>query len=200
MTFDTAVLAQGDNRVLVPLAEPPAPRSQGLLTQQHKRSESQAPFSTTESEDSCRIQQTKLKSNLLAPALSLDHTLELQANKPELGMSSSTQSFENVSESQNKLESNTESPTIQCGQNSIPEHIKLESNTELSTQPPVRAIGSRSWKGRILVWSCCWCRDYSGNYTTSGMITEILCCPNCTHLRCSGCAVELVTIRSHRHG
>ncbi|TGO27929.1 hypothetical protein BPAE_0034g00080 [Botrytis paeoniae] len=196
-TFDAAVLAQGDNRLLVPPAESAAPQPKGLLKQQHKKFEFQAPFSTTESEDSSRPTQTELKSNLLAPALSLEHALELQDNKLELSMDSSSRSFKNISESQNKLESNTESPTMQSGPDSVPQHTKLESDTELSTQPFV--IASGSWKSRVFIWSCCCCRDYSGNYTSSGMTAQLMDCPTCSHLRCSDCPVEWVKIRSYHH-
>lgn len=46
------------------------------------------------------------------------------------------------------------------------------------------------------IWSCCWCRDYSGMYNSSGMTTQILSCPACTHDRCNDCHVEWVKLRS----
>ncbi|TEY32607.1 hypothetical protein BOTCAL_0715g00030 [Botryotinia calthae] len=50
--------------------------------------------------------------------------------------------------------------------------------------------------GSVCIWSCCWCRDSSGNYTSTGMTTQIVNCPACTHIRCSDCPVEWVKLRS----
>ncbi|TGO14656.1 hypothetical protein BTUL_0050g00510 [Botrytis tulipae] len=50
--------------------------------------------------------------------------------------------------------------------------------------------------GAVCIWKCCWCRDLSGNYTSTGMSTQIISCPGCAHVRCNDCPVEWVKIHS----
>ncbi|KAF7917842.1 uncharacterized protein EAE97_011980 [Botrytis byssoidea] len=47
-------------------------------------------------------------------------------------------------------------------------------------------------KGSACFWSCCWCRDYSGNYTSTGMTIATINCPGCGHLRCNECQAEWI--------
>ncbi|CCD49879.1 hypothetical protein BofuT4_P095870.1 [Botrytis cinerea T4] len=192
-TSDTADLDRRDHR----LAEPPASQAKEPLKQQDKF-EFEAPFSTTQSEDSSRLQNPVLKFDILPPDLSLKHTLELQDDKPGLGMESSTRPFKNISKPQNQPESNTKTLKIQSRPDLLPQQSNLKSDTEPSTQPFV--IASELWKSRVCIWSCCWCRDSSGNYTSSGITTQIISCQACCHVRCVDCHVEWVEIRHRHHG
>ncbi|KAF7857961.1 hypothetical protein EAF04_009318 [Stromatinia cepivora] len=55
-------------------------------------------------------------------------------------------------------------------------------------------------EGGVWVWSCCWCRDISGNYRSFGMTVEILSCPECGHGRWDSCYVGWVKIHSPTPG
>lgn len=93
-----------------------------------------------------------------------------------------------------RLESDAGPSTTPLEDFPMPQQSGQESRRSASTRIVMHT------KESVCIWSCCWCRDYSGNYTTSGMTTKITSCPGCVHARCNECPVEWVKIRSHQHG
>ncbi|KAF7940654.1 uncharacterized protein EAE97_006840 [Botrytis byssoidea] len=93
---------------------------------------------------------------------------------------------------------NTGLPKIQSKSVLELHRSELKSDARLSARPSATASGSL--ERHVCVWSCCWCRDYRGNYTSSGMTTKITNCPVCSHVRCNDCTTEWLKIRSYYHG
>ncbi|KAI9647472.1 hypothetical protein NHQ30_003857 [Ciborinia camelliae] len=74
----------------------------------------------------------------------------------------------------------------------------LSSSAMSQTRPSSSSSSSsrRRSTGGMWFWSCCWCRDISGNHRSSGMATTIISCPECMHVRCDSCYAEWVKTRS----
>ncbi|KAF7939693.1 hypothetical protein EAE99_001498 [Botrytis elliptica] len=81
--------------------------------------------------------------------------------------------------------SDTKLPTTKSKSVSKLSRSDLKPDTRPSAQPSTTTSISR--KAAVAIWSCCWCREYIGNYTSSGMTTAIVNCTECLHLRCSNC-------------